>query len=267
MYYDAHNHLQDPALAPHRAAIAQALEALPLGGAVVNGTTEADWPLVTTLARENPRLLPSYGLHPWHLARRTPHWQAHLLAAVEATPACGIGEIGLDRWIPHPDLEDQQTVFLWQYRLATRLNLPASLHCLRAWGPLWELLRDEPPPPRGFLLHAYGGPVEMVEGWARLGAYFSFSGSFLDPRKTAKREVFRHIPPERLLVETDAPAMPLPPALQRHTLPSAEEGTPLNHPANLGVTTEGLATLRGWALPEALARVEENYHRLFGQAP
>jgi TatD DNase family protein len=46
-----------------------------------------------------------------------------------------------------------------------------------------------------------------------LGAYFSFAGSALDPRKTRARESLRKIPRERLLVETDSPDLPLPPEM------------------------------------------------------
>ena len=260
---DAHNHLQDDALAPYREAVVRDLESLGITRAVVNGTTERDWEAVAALAREYPWVIPSYGLHPWYVAQRSPEWKEHLLSCVEAR-GCGIGEIGLDRWMENPDFETQKEVFLWQLRLAARLNLPASIHCLKAWGALSEILSKEPRPACGFLLHAYSGPVEMVDGFARLGAYFSFSGYFLHPGKAARLEPFRHIPADRLLVETDAPAMPLPPERNRHPLPDTAEGHPVNHPGNLVAVYEGLAELRG-ETPEALAtQVASNFNRLFG---
>src|SRR5256884_7646943 len=66
-----------------------------------------------------------------------------------------------------------------------------------------SLLRAHPLPGRGFLIHAYGGPQEMVAGFAKLGAYFSFNAYFLHERKGRQREVFRHIPADRLLIETE----------------------------------------------------------------
>ncbi len=261
---DAHNHLQDDALAPRREAIMRDLEASGITRAVVNGTTERDWEAVATLARQHPWVLPSYGLHPWRLAHRTPKWKEHLLAYAEAGN-CGIGEIGLDRWMPNPDFETQKEVFLWQLRLAAQLNLPASIHCLKAWGALWDILREEPLPERGFLLHAYSGPSEMVENFARRGAYFSFSGYFLNPGKTARLEPFRTLSADRLLVETDAPSMPLPSERNRYPLPDTAEGRPVNHPANLVAVYEGLAELRG-STQEALSiQVAKNFERLFGR--
>ena len=49
--YDAHNHLQDERLAPHREAILAALQSEGVAGMVVNGSCEADWPEVLALAR------------------------------------------------------------------------------------------------------------------------------------------------------------------------------------------------------------------------
>ena len=246
MLFDAHNHLQDATLAPHLPDVVVELRRIGLARAVVNGTREADWDRVAALAQAHPWVLPSYGLHPWFLRERTPHWQERLTALV-ASGGAAVGEIGLDRWIEGYDIQDQTEVFTWQLALAARHNLPASIHCLRAWGALWNILRTHPVPECGFLLHAYGGPVEMVEGFVRRGAYFSFSGHFLHARKAAQREIFGHIPRQRLLVETDAP-----------------EGRTLNHPANLPAVYEGLAELRGEPLEPLTAQVAENFRRLFG---
>ena len=75
------------------------------------------------------------------------------------------------------------------------------------------------------------------------------------------------MPVERLLVETDAPAMLLPREHQRHTLPTTADGQPVNHPGNLAAAYAGLAELRGVAVAALAAQVEQNFVRLFGRAP
>ena len=111
VFFDAHNHLQDDWLRPHRAEWIGAMDSVGVAGAVVNGTTEEDWMEVAALARLHPWMLPSFGLHPWFLKERTPDWQHRLEAVVRENPQCAIGEIGLDRWIPDFDLRDQLQVF------------------------------------------------------------------------------------------------------------------------------------------------------------
>jgi len=261
--YDAHNHLQDDWLKPHHAEIFSTLKTIGLRGAVVNGTSEEDWAEVAALANAHEWIIPSYGMHPWFVPKRTPQWRERLLECV-SQGECAIGEIGLDRWKEPFDFEDQQRVFREQLAIAAERNLPVTIHCIQAWGALWEILNAVPLPACGFLIHAYGGSLEMMPGFAKLGGYFSFSGYFLHERKHAAREVFAKIPRERLLVETDAPALALPKEAREFDLPEVEKGTPVAHPGNLAVAYRALAQLRGMPLEELAAQVEENMCRLFG---
>ena len=263
MLFDAHNHLHDTRLAPHLPAILETLRPLDLRGAVVNGTREDDWPAVASLARQHSWVTPSFGLHPWSASQRSPQWLGTLRRQLDAHPRAGLGEIGLDRWISGHDLDDQRTVFTAQLAIAAAENRPATIHCIQAWGALWEILRDHPLPARGFLLHAYGGPAEMIAGFVSRGAYFSFSPYFLHERKHAQRDAFRQIPPERLLVETDAPDLRPPDERNPHPLLDAT-GQPINHPANLSVAYAGLSEVRDVPPTELANLVAENFARLFG---
>ena len=261
---DAHNHLHDARLVPHRAEIFAALARLGVTRAVVNGTREDDWPAVAALARGHSFIIPSFGLHPWHVATRSPGWLARLRENLDANPDAVIGEIGLDRWIAGYDPDVQREVFTAQIALAAERDLPATIHCLRVWGPLWDLIRSGLVPARGFLLHAYGGPAEMIRGFVERGAYFSFNAYFLHERKAAQRAVFQQIPIDRLLVETDAPDMRPPDDRNTHPLHDAAGG-PLNHPANLALAYTALAELRGLSAERLTAQVAENFTRLFGK--
>ena len=117
-------------------------------------------------------------------------------------------------------------------------------------------------PARGWLIHAYGGPPEMVRGFADHGAYFSFSTWFLRPDKIARAEVFRSMPEERLLVETDAPDLAPPPEHDQYALTDAHGA--VNHPGNLVAAYAGLARVRGMPVEDVAGIVEKNFERLFG---
>ena len=261
-FHDAHNHLQDDRFAGRQSELLAVCEKAGIVRMVVNGACESDWPQVLALARENKMVLPSFGYHPWHLHERTPNWMKNLGKFLDAIPGA-VGEIGLDRWKLDLPYENQEMVFVAQLRLAAQRDLPVSIHCLQAWGRLHELLRENPRPVRGFVLHSFGGPAEMIPAFARLGAYFSFPGYFLHERKLRQRETFKHVPPERLLVETDAPDQLLPEEKNRCPLASAD-GKPLNHPANLVAVYIGLAEFLGEKVDGLAARVEANFQRVFG---
>ncbi len=261
--YDAHNHLQDERLGPLRERLWTLVEQEAIRKMVVNGSCEEDWPAVLALAREHSQVIPSFGYHPWYVKERSAGWQQALVRCLEAVPA-GVGEVGLDRWIKDYDIEQQQEVFAWQLRLAAERNLPVSIHCLQAWGPLLDILRAQPRPACGFLLHSYGGALELVGPLAELGAYFSLPGYFAYERKSRQREAFRQVPADRLLIETDAPDQSLPAELVKYSLTDAASGKAINHPANLEAVYRFAAELRGESLERLAERVEENFRTLFG---
>ena len=279
MLIDAHNHLQDEWLAPHLESIARGCGDAGVKAMVVNGTSESDWATVAALARRFTWVRPSFGLHPWDCGNASPGWREALGRMLDATPGAGVGEIGIDRWIidrARPDdarlaglrrapLAEQEEAFLWQLELAADRDLPVTIHCIDAWGRLLELLRTARRPARGFLLHAYAGSGELAREFTALGAYFSFNGAYLAERHAARCAVFAQLPHDRMLVETDAPAMPLPAERDRHPLPRTGNGERINHPANLTSTYAGLAEVLGLSERELQADVAENFARWFGQ--
>lgn len=261
-FYDAHNHLQDERFTD-RAHLVEAAASVGVARMVVNGACEDDWPLVRELARQFPQVLPSFGYHPWYLHERTANWEQTLIKFVESVPST-VGEIGLDRWKPRLAYEGQEDAFVRQLRIAAERDLAVSIHCLQAWGRMHELLRENPRPARGFLLHSYGGSREMVTPLSALGAYFSFPGYFMRPRKTRQREAFAAVPLERLLIETDAPDQLLPDDANRFPLQDAK-GRAINHPANLAAVYEFVAGERRLQLGEFAELIGENFRRLFGR--
>ena len=294
--YDAHNHLQDERFGGRQADLMSACAGEGVVRMVVNGSCEADWPQVLALAKQfplnrslatlslsdeerngvrsrsgqqdgepavMPQVLPSFGYHPWYIHERTSNWLNHLARLLDQLPSV-VGEIGLDRWKPDLPYEHQEEVFITQLRLAAERNLPMSIHCLKAWGRMLEIVKAEPLPARGFLLHSYSGPKEMVKSFADLGAYFSLPGYYARARKERQRETFKLVPSDRLLVETDAPDQSLPTERNRFPLIEPTTGRELNHPANLQAVYEFAAELFRESSEELAARVQSNFLHLFG---
>jgi TatD DNase family protein len=279
-WYDAHNHLQDPRLGDDPAARLAQASTSGVAGMVVNGTCEADWPAVLRLAGRLDEVIPAFGLHPWHVPTRSARWLETLEGFLDRCPGAGVGEVGLDGWIleqsagrclelgtgpsgPAP-MTLQVEVLDVQLDLAATRGLPVSLHCLRAWGPLMDRLRRRARLPRGFLLHSYGGSRELVPELVRLGAHFSLSGHSLHPRKADQLAVFRAIPRDRWLVETDAPDQLPPPEWMSHPA-TGPGGRPVNVPANLPRIAAGLADHLGVPAADLAALCEANWRRFFGR--
>lgn len=255
---DAHNHLQDPRLGDPAPIIA-AMRLAGIHRCIVNATCEADWPAVETLARAEPNFIrPAFGIHPWQAHTVAAGWQIRLSELLKNHPQASLGECGIDSWITAPPLAVQLPVFTQQLRLARQLDRPITIHCLKAWGALFDAFAEAPPPAR-FVMHSYGGSIETARRLLPHGAYFSFSGHFLHPRKSAVLDVFRQLPLDRFLIETDAPDMLPPPDSITHPLPEN-----MNHPANLPAIGHALAAALGMPAADLAAITRENTRRCFG---
>lgn len=261
--FDAHCHLQDPRLDAHRLELLKTCRRSGIQGWMLNSTRESDWASVAALAQAIPGVCASFGLHPWWQKERTQDWPGRLEAILRAQPEAGIGETGLDRWMPAPDLVDQSAVLEIHLELARQLQRPISLHCLKAWPELKSVFCRQPLLPQGFLLHSYAAPPEMTDFWVKAGAYFSFSPAFLHPRKRAQRAAFVAVPLDRLLLETDAPDMAPPVELELQPLHSPT-GERLNHPVNLRLCLSALARDRELSEPDLATILRDNSRCLFG---
>jgi len=261
-YYDVHLHLQDERLTRLSADPEEWIDPK-VEKMIVNGRGPFDWLHVAELAK-HPRIRPAFGLHPWWVEERPEHWESDWVRFLDETPGALVGEIGLDKWIRPKDYEDQKQVFARQLDIAIERKLTPTIHCLQAWGTLYEILQTRRSNLKtGFLLHSYSGPPEMVEDFIDLGAYFSMSGYFARPEKPKKLEAWKKIPLERTLVETDAPDMMPPDSLVGFPLPSSEDA-PVNHPRNLVAIYEWVADFKQVPLSTFARQVEDHFRELFG---
>jgi TatD DNase family protein len=247
-YVDCHLHLQDARLLPRIEDVLRRAGRAGVRYFLCNGSCEKDWPAVLDLAITHSRIIPCFGYHPWYAHECSADWPAKLEEFLTAIPSA-VGEIGLDRWIEPRNEAIQEEVFLRQFELARKLNRPAMIHCLRAWEWFMDLLKSHTPLPAGMLIHAYGGPAELIPALLEKNAWFSFAGTVLHEKNTRARAAIRRVPLDRLLLETDAPDLPPPPSLGDPDLKN-EQGKIINEPVNLPIILREVAKILG--RPETL---------------
>jgi TatD DNase family protein len=236
---DAHNHLQDCRFGDDLPHVLCEMRNEGIRHAVVNGTRQSDWSSVVSLCVDYQNFLtPALGLHPWYVSSRSSSWMEELRHDLARADHSTIGECGLDLWREQSDLHDQTQVLHMHLQLARELDKPLTLHCLKAWQPLMDLLKSTAPLPP-CLLHSFSGPQAMIPALVKLGAYFSLSGYFLTERKAKALGVFAQIPMDRLLVESDAPDM-APPREYRGSYYREQ----YHHPADLVSCVNALAALK-----------------------
>jgi len=184
------------------------------------------------LASADPWLHATVGLHPHDASRLDDEWDA--LERLAASPAVvGIGETGFDLHYRHSPPADQEKAFRAQVALARRLGLVLVIHTREAWDDTFRVLGSEELPAE-VVFHCFtGGPAEARRA-LDLGASLSFSGIASFKGAGDVRAAAALTPPDRLLVETDAP----------YLAPVPHRGRP-NEPAYVVEVGRAVAAARG----------------------
>ncbi len=246
---DAHLHLQDQRFSAILDAVIGRAQNCGVTKVFCNAVNEADWVPITRLAERYPSVVPFLGIHPWCADSVGDGWRERLIeAATSSARFGGIGEAGLDKSCA-VDFDLQKDLFTAQLELAAENGWPLSVHCVRAWGPLLDLLvkyRDNRPLPR-IMIHAFNGSAEIMKRLTGLGCWISYAESLADPQQDKLRTTFRQTPHHLLLLETDAPYDKNP------NRPENDRERTFNQPADvadlylyaadlLSVSTENLST-------------------------
>jgi TatD DNase family protein len=142
-----------------------------------------------------PGVLVAQGLHPWCANQNCQGLEDFLSDAV------AIGECGLDFYRARdPELREQQKRILrTQLELARRWKKPVVLHCVRAHQALLQEM--ECYPEVRCMIHGFLGSTADAQAWLRRGDYLS-----LGPHALSRADLMRHLPLDRVLIETDAPS-------------------------------------------------------------
>jgi TatD DNase family protein len=168
----------------------------------LNSTSPEDYPAIEASTRKSSAVVPFFGYHPW-MARDISFSDKALIHSLNALPASGIGECGLDSLPEYKPLMDTQLkLFMIQLELSVKLERPLSIHCVHAWQHLFTCLDIIGPLPKPFILHSFYGSKETLSRLLAYGAFISISAlSIRNPTKSYP--VIAAVPIDRILVESD----------------------------------------------------------------
>jgi TatD DNase family protein len=201
---DVHAHLQDEAFFQDLDGVLGRIEEERFAAVINAGTDLANSRAAVHLAETKPWLWALAGFHP-HEAKL---WNDDSLAGLEKLldhpRVLGVGEIGLDYHYHHSEPETQKRVFLLQWELACRRQLPAIIHIRSAFDDFFALINDRPHPPK-VLLHCFSGNLDIARRALDLGFHFSIGGPLTFHKNEDGRAVFRLLPEDRIHLETDCP--------------------------------------------------------------
>ncbi|WP_434997035.1 TatD family hydrolase [Vibrio scophthalmi] len=231
--FDTHCHLD---FAPFAANIEQQLQSAQQVGVervLLPATGPENWSRLASLSEQFPALYYALGFHPYFLTQQSLNDVKLLdVQMTERVSRCvAIGECGLDAIVDVPMVQ-QEAIFIAQIELAKHHRLPLILHGRKTHNRLIQLLKQA----RfeyGGILHGFSGSYQQAMQFIDLGFYLGIGGVITYPRANKTRQAVAQLPLSALVLETDAPDMPL----------MGYQGEP-NHPKRLPLVLQHLAQLQ-----------------------
>ncbi|MGY3570654.1 TatD family hydrolase [Vibrio paucivorans] len=252
--FDTHCHLDFPQFSEDFAGQLQKATAKGVQRFLIPSIGEQNWHQIDALSAQYPSIYYSAGFHPYFLTQEQPAVDTRLedfLATRRAGKCVAIGETGLDFAI-QVDKQVQQHYLQLQLQLAQQLKMPVILHSRKSHNELTRTLKQHKFQ-QGGVLHGFSGSYEQAMQFVDLGFHIGVGGTITYPRAQKTRSAIARLPLSSLVLETDAPDMPL----------NGYQGQP-NHPKQLVNVLETLCLLKEESMQTIACAAWKNSNLLFG---
>ena len=217
---------------------------------IVTGASREHSPKALALAQAHPGLLfATAGVHPHHASEYTAECDAELRALHAHPEVVAVGECGLDYFRDFSPRPAQRRAFELQLQISVDLALknvgkppapkPLFLHQRDAHGDFMGLMKEFDGKLGPAVVHCFTGTRAELFDYLDQDWHIGITGWLCDERRGLHlRELVKHIPAHRLMIETDAPYL-----LPRTVKPQPSHRR--NEPMYLAHIVEELARDRG----------------------
>lgn len=216
MLTDTHCHLDFDELSKKLPELTKQCVENSINRIIVPSVSPSNWDKVLYLASDSIKkechIFACLGIHPWFLNDLTEQDLLRLSAKIASNHQhiVAIGETGIDQVIAQTqnNLIKQITFFEHQLSLANQYNLPVIVHHRRSHDKILPILKRTKIRAGG-VIHAFSGSYQQAKNYIDLGFKLGIGGTITYDRAQKTINAIKKLPLESLLLETDAPSMPL----------------------------------------------------------
>jgi len=217
------------------------------------GVSTQQFPNMLAQVQDYDFIHASAGVHPLGVKADTDWGLLAQQAALDKVIA--VGETGLDYHYAADTKDLQLDAFLAHMRIGDQVKKPLIVHSRAARQDTVDLLRANANLDLGGIIHCFTEDQAMADACLDLGFYISISGIATFRNADTLRDVIRHLPLDRILVETDAP----------YLAPVPHRGKQ-NEPLYVSLVAQLVADIKGISLEKLASVTSDNFHRLFSLA-
>ncbi|HKL47327.1 MAG TPA: TatD family hydrolase [Candidatus Izemoplasmatales bacterium] len=252
MLIDSHVHLNDEQLFTKIETLLDKAQAAGVVAYVVVGYDIESSKLAIELANMYESIYALIGIHPSEASYVKDSDIDWLERNLSHPKVKGIGEIGLDYHWDKQFMDQQKDLFIKQIKLANQHKVPISIHMRDATEDTYEILKTHKDKDLTGVMHCYSGSKESMKQFLDLNMYISLAGPVTFKNAHTPKDVAKHVPLNRLLVETDSP----------YLSPVPYRGKQ-NQPRNVEFIAKEIAKIRGISFQEVSEKTYQNTVELF----
>jgi TatD DNase family protein len=245
-----------------REAVLQRARAAGVSRMIVTGACRAHSPRALILAQTYPgELFATAGVHPHHATEYTDECDAEMRALHGHPEVVAVGECGLDYNRDFSPRPAQRKAFERQLQIGADTGKPLFLHQRDAHDDFMAMMKNFDGRLGPAVVHCFTGTREELFAYLDHDWHIGITGWLCDERRgTHLRELVKHIPADRLMIETDAPYL-----LPRSVRPQPSHRR--NEPMYLAHIVEELARDRGESVEAVAASTSASATAFFRLPP
>jgi TatD DNase family protein len=220
---------------------------------ILTGTSERTSLESFKYVKNSPyNLYSTAGIHPHdakHFSEKTRNVLKNLLVNEKVV---AVGECGLDFDRNFSSKDEQEKAFISQLELSRETGKPLFLHERDAHKSFVEIMRSHEDLIPKSVVHCFtGGEAEVLE-YLEMGFYIGITGWICNAsRSDALRAAVKHIPLDRLMIETDGPFL-----TPRGIYPKPKDNR--NEPAFLPYVAASVAEFMGHSIEDVIEASTKN---------
>ena len=249
---DSHCHLDHEPLLSDLSNIIKRSKNVGIKKLLTISTSLESFTRVKNIINQDDIIFGTIGIHPHETNQNLVSSKTIVKNFNENIKIIGIGETGLDFYYNNSDRNRQINSFNEHIRASIETNAPLIIHSRNAEDDTFEILNRYKNDNLKILMHCFTGSKIFAEKLLNLNAFFSASGIITFKNSKELQEIFKFLPLNKILIETDSPFL----------TPVPNRGKK-NEPSFIDYTAQKLAELKNISKAELIKITTDNFNKLF----
>ena len=249
---DSHCHLDHEPLLSDLTNVIKRSKDIGITKLLTISTSHESFNIIKKIINKDEMIYGTIGIHPHETNDNKITSDFIIKNLTQISKIIGIGETGLDFYYNNSDKNNQIVSFKEHIEASIQTNVPLIIHSRDAEDETFNILNEYKNKNLKILMHCFTGSKSFAKKLLTLNAYFSASGIITFKNAQNLQEIFKFLPTDKILIETDSPFL----------APVPNRGKK-NEPSFIDYTAQKLADIKNISKTDLVKFTTDNFNKLF----